>query len=96
MLSPSTVHGWANIKIMEEEKVMARRFLSAEHTKSTIDYAQDEIETMIRQLRIERADLAVVIVELRRLADFVSAQADNLSTTWPDLLDGTAAESLED
>jgi hypothetical protein len=69
-----------------EEKAMALGFLSKEHTKGTIDYAQGEIETMIRQLRIEGADVAVVVVELRRLADFVSAQADNLPFTWPDLV----------
>ena len=75
---------------------MALGFLGKEHTKGTINYAQGEIETMIRQLRIEGADVAVVVVELRRLADSVSAQADNLPFTWRDLVRGTPTEHLED
>lgn len=53
-------------------------------------YHQEEIETMIRQMKVERGTLDDCITELNILADFVRSQADALTDAWPNLLKDTA------
>jgi len=57
-------------------------------------YYQDEIKTMVRQMKIDGGTLEDCIAELRLLAEFVRSQADGLSDEWPSLLQGTVYESL--
>ena len=57
-------------------------------------YYQDEIKTMVRQMKIAGGTLEDCIAELRLLAEFVRSQADGLSGKWPSLLHGTVYESL--
>ena len=52
-------------------------------------YYQEEIEAMIRMMKIEGGTLDDCIAELRILADFVRSQADSLTDAWPDLLKDT-------
>jgi hypothetical protein len=55
-------------------------------------YYQEEIESMIRLMKIEGGSLDDCEAELRLLADFVRFQADNLRDAWRDLLKGTFHE----
>ena len=52
-------------------------------------YYQEEIEAMIRLMKIEGGTLDDCIAELRILAEFVQSQADALTDAWPDLLKDT-------
>jgi hypothetical protein len=58
-------------------------------------YYQGEIETMIRQMKIEGGTLDDCIAELNILADFIHSQADALTDAWPTLLKDTACEQWE-
>jgi hypothetical protein len=53
---------------------------------------EQEIESVVRQLRIDGATLEDCEAELHLLADFVRAQADGLRAAWPELMKGTAWE----
>ena len=64
------------------------RITVAAHRK----YHQEEIETMIRQMKIDGGTLDDCIAELNILADFVRSQADALRDAWPDLLKDTYYE----
>jgi hypothetical protein len=55
-------------------------------------YNEGEIETMIRQMKIEGGTLDDCIAELNILADFVHSQANGLTDAWPDLLKDTYYE----
>ncbi len=52
-------------------------------------YYEEEIEGMIRQMKIEGGSLEDCTRELHLLADFVRAQADGLAEAWPELLRDT-------
>ena len=65
-----------------------KRKVIAGHRK----YHQEEIETMVRQMKIEGGTLEDCTAELRLLADFVHSQADGLRDAWPTLLQGTHYE----
>jgi hypothetical protein len=52
-------------------------------------YYEEEIEGMIRQMKIEGGTLEDCTRELHLLADFVRAEADGLAEAWPTLLDDT-------
>ncbi len=58
-------------------------------------YYQEEIESMIRQIKIEGGTLDDCIAELNILADFIRSQADALTDVWPTLLKDTACEQWE-
>ena len=58
-------------------------------------YYQQEIESMIRQMKIEGATLDDCVAELNILADFIHSQADALTDAWPTLLKDTACEEWE-
>jgi len=58
-------------------------------------YYQEEIESMIRQMKIEGGTLDDCIAELNILADFIHSQADELTDAWPTLLKDTACEEWE-
>jgi hypothetical protein len=58
-------------------------------------YYQEEIETMIRLMKIEGGILEDCIAELNILADFVRSQADTLTDAWPNLLKDTYYDSWE-
>ncbi|MFZ0393058.1 MAG: hypothetical protein WCF17_15745 [Terracidiphilus sp.] len=49
----------------------------------------EEIESMIRQMKIDGGALEDCIAALRLLAEFVLSQADGLSYAWPSLLKDT-------
>ncbi len=53
------------------------------------NYYQEEIETAIRQMKIEGGTLDDCIAELKILADFVRSRADALGDAWPNLLNDT-------
>lgn len=55
-------------------------------------YYEEEIEGMIRQMKIEGGTLEDCTRELHLLADFVRAQADKLAEAWPELLSDTVYE----
>jgi hypothetical protein len=55
-------------------------------------YYEEEIEGMIRQMKIEGGTLEDCTRELHLLADFVRAEADGLAEAWPTLLDDTFYE----
>jgi hypothetical protein len=56
---------------------------------------EDEIEGMIRQMKIEGGTLDDCVAELHLVADFVRSQAQGLKDLWPNLLQGTYYESWE-
>jgi hypothetical protein len=58
-------------------------------------YYQEEIEGMVRQMKIECGTLDDCITELPLLAEFVRSQADGLSDAWPSLLHDTYYEVWE-
>jgi hypothetical protein len=58
-------------------------------------YYQEEIESMIRQMKIEGGTLDDCIAELNILANFIHSQADTLRDAWPTLLKDTACEQWE-
>jgi hypothetical protein len=58
-------------------------------------YYQDEIETMIRQMKTEGGTLDDCLAELRLLAEFVHSQADTLKDGWPNLLQAASYEGSE-
>ena len=58
-------------------------------------FYEDEIEVMIRQMKIEGGTLDDCIAELNLLADFVRCQADGLKVVWPTLLKDTYYEEWE-
>jgi hypothetical protein len=62
---------------------------SAELTEAERVLYEEEIERMIRRLKIEGGTLDDCTRELHLLADFVRAQADGLREAWPTLLDDT-------
>jgi hypothetical protein len=68
-----------------------KRPMIAGHRK----YYEDEIEGMIRQMKIEGGTLDDCVTELRLLANFVRLQAEGLKDLWPNLLQGTYYESRE-
>jgi len=53
---------------------------------------EEEIETMVRQMKIDGGTLEECIAELRLLAEFVRSQADGLTDAWPSLLKDTYSE----
>jgi hypothetical protein len=57
--------------------------------------SSEELETMVRQMKIEGGTLEDCIAELRLLADFVHSQADGLRDAWPTSLRGTYYEEWE-
>lgn len=59
------------------------------------EYYQGEIESMIRQMKIEGGTLDDCSAELDLLANFVRSKADDLKDAWPDLLKGTIHEIRE-
>jgi len=58
-------------------------------------YYQQEIETMIRQMKIEGGTLDECMAELKLLAEFIRSQADVLEDGWANLRHGTCYETLE-
>jgi hypothetical protein len=58
-------------------------------------YYEEEIEGMIRRMKIEGGTLEDCTRELHLLADFVRAQADGLAEAWPELLRDTYYELEE-
>jgi hypothetical protein len=58
-------------------------------------YYEDEIEAMIRLMKIEGGSLDDCIAELNLLADFVRSQTDGLKDVWPTLLKDTYYEEWE-
>ena len=50
---------------------------------------EEKIESWVRLMKIEGAQLEDLVAELNILADFVRAQADGLAEAWPTLLDDT-------
>jgi hypothetical protein len=67
------------------------RIAVAAHRK----YHQGELDTMIRQMKIEGGTVDDCIAELNILADFIHSQADALKDAWPTLLKDTACEQWE-
>ncbi len=55
-------------------------------------YHQEEIEKMIRQMKIDGGNLDDCIAELNILAEFIHSQANGLTDAWPDLLKDTYYE----
>jgi hypothetical protein len=55
-------------------------------------YYEEEIEGMIRQMKIEGGSLEDCTRELHLLADFVRVQANGLAEAWPELLRDTVYE----
>lgn len=49
-------------------------------------YYQEEVESMIRLMKIEGGTLDDCTAELQLLADFVRSHAEGLREAWPDLL----------
>ena len=77
-----------------------RKILMASESRITVaaafrQYYQDELESMIRQMKIEGGTLEDCIAELNILADFLHSQADGLTDAWPTLLKDTACEEWE-
>jgi hypothetical protein len=62
---------------------------SREITEALRVYYEEEIEGMIRRMKIEGGTLEDCTRELHLLADFVRAQADGLAEAWPELLHDT-------
>jgi hypothetical protein len=58
-------------------------------------YYQGEIETMIRQMKIEGGTIDDCIAELNILAEFIHSKAGALTDAWPTLLKGTGYEQWE-
>jgi hypothetical protein len=78
---------------------LGRGILMASETRRFVagfrKYYEGEIETMIRQMKIEGGALDDCIAELNILADFVHSQANGLADAWPDLLKDTYYERWE-
>jgi hypothetical protein len=58
-------------------------------------YYQEEIESTVRQMKIEGGTLDDCVAELNILADFIRSHATALRDAWPNLLKGTACEQWE-
>lgn len=58
-------------------------------------YHQGELESMIRQMKIEGGTVEDCVAELNILADFVRSKADSLPDDWPNLLKDTYYERWE-
>jgi len=58
-------------------------------------YYQEELESMIRQMKIGGGTLEDCIAELNILADFLHSQADALPDAWSTLLKDTGCEEWE-
>jgi hypothetical protein len=58
-------------------------------------YYEEEIEGMVRQMKIDGGTLEDCVAELHLLADFVRSQADGLKALWPNLLQDTYYEIWE-
>jgi hypothetical protein len=65
---------------------------SRDLTEAERVYYEEEIERMIRRLKIEGGTLEDCTRELHLLADFARAQADGLREAWPTLLHDTVYE----
>lgn len=79
---------------------LGRGMLMANESRITVaaafrKYYQGEIESMIRQMKIEGATPDDCVAELNILANFVQSQADTLKDAWPTLLKDTACEQWE-
>jgi hypothetical protein len=61
-------------------------------TAAMRSYMEKEIESSVRQMRIEGATLEDCEAELQLLADFVRGKADGLRAAWPELMKGTSWE----
>jgi hypothetical protein len=68
-----------------------KRPMIAGHRK----YYEDEIEGMVRQMKIEGGTLDDCVAELHLVADFVRSQAQGLKDLWPNLLQDTYFEFWE-
>lgn len=55
-------------------------------------FYEEEIESMIRQMKVEGGSLDECSRELRLLADFIRSKAEGLEDEWPDLLKDTIYE----
>ena len=56
-------------------------------------FHQEEIETIIRQMKIGGGTLDDCVDELNLLSEFVESQANTLKDRWPNLLQGTSHQS---
>jgi hypothetical protein len=65
---------------------------SRELTEAERVLYEEEIERMIRRMKIEGGTLEDCTREIHLLADFVRAQANGLREAWPTLLDDTYYE----
>jgi hypothetical protein len=65
---------------------------SRELTKAERVLYEEEIERMIRRMKIEGGTLEDCTREIHLLAEFVRAQANGLREAWPTLLDDTYYE----
>jgi hypothetical protein len=65
---------------------------SGDLTEAERVYYEEEIEGMIRSMKIEGSTLEDCTRGLHLLADFVRAHADGLAEAWPTLLDDTYYE----
>jgi len=65
---------------------------STRRAAATRVYIEQEIESAVRQLKIDGVTLEDCEAELHLLADFVRAQADGLRAAWPELMKGTVSE----
>jgi hypothetical protein len=65
---------------------------SRELTEAHRVFYEEEIERMIRRMKIEGGTLEDCTRELHLLADFVRAQADGLAEAWSELLSDTYYE----
>jgi hypothetical protein len=79
---------------------LGRSILMASKTRITVaaafrKYYQEEIESMIRQMKIEGGTRDDCIAELNILAGFIRSQADGLTDAWPTLLKDTACDEWE-
>ena len=58
-------------------------------------YYQEELEQMIRHMKIEGGTLEQSVEEINKLADYLRDQATHLPERWPTLLKGTGYEEWE-
>jgi hypothetical protein len=65
---------------------------SRELTEAERVLYEEEIERMIRRMKIEGGTLEDCTREIHLLAEFVRAQANGLREAWPTLLDDTYYE----
>ncbi len=68
---------------------------SSQLTEALRVFYEEEIEGMIRQMKIEGGTLEDCTRQLHLLADFVRAQADGLAEAWQELLSDTYYETLK-